>query len=66
MRIGSMWVKTDKKGNKFYSGNIQSPFIPDGEMHFAAFQNDKKDNDNQPDFYIEWSKKKNNDNEIPM
>jgi uncharacterized protein (DUF736 family) len=65
MVIGSIWQK-EKNGKVFYSGVIQSPFIPEGEMHFAIFQNDKKDKTNQPDFNIVWSKNKNNDNDIPM
>ena len=58
MNIGSLWLKESNEGKKYFSGNIQSPFLPDGEMHIAIFKNENKTNDNQPDYFIVWNKPK--------
>ena len=54
MNIGSLWIK-EKDGRTYYSGVIQSPFIPSGEARIAIFPVQNKTNANGPDFNIVWS-----------
>jgi uncharacterized protein (DUF736 family) len=54
MNIGSLWKK-EKDGRTYWSGVIQSPFIPSGEARIAVFPIADKKNANGPDFNIVWS-----------
>ena len=47
--IGALWAKKSKKGNTFYSGNIE---IEGKKTLIIAFPNTKKTKETQPDISI--------------
>lgn len=52
-RIGALWVKESKNGQKFMSGNIE---IDGQKIDVVVFKNDKGDNPKRPDYSILKSK----------
>ena len=44
-KIGAMWLKTSKSGNKYLSGIVN-------DQRIVVFKNTKKDKENQPDYQI--------------
>ena len=50
--FGAIWVKKDKQGRQYLSGNIEIPFL--GSLKIVGFKNDKKGNDKAPDFHLSW------------
>ncbi len=35
IKIGSLWMKTSEKGNKYMSGYIESPIFPNGKIYIS-------------------------------
>jgi uncharacterized protein (DUF736 family) len=58
MNIGSLWLKETELGKKYFQGNIQSPFLPEGQMNIAIFKNENKATESSPDYSIVWSPRK--------
>jgi len=48
-RIGGLWLKTSKKGTKFFSGSIT---LDDVKTSILVFKNNKKEKENSPDYQI--------------
>lgn len=48
-RIGALWVRKSKDGKKYLSGIIETMY---GDIQIAAFINDKKEKENQPDYNL--------------
>lgn len=53
--IGAFWKKQSANGNEYYSGNIE---IDGKKIYLVAFNNTRKQTENQPDIQIYISKKK--------
>jgi uncharacterized protein (DUF736 family) len=53
--IGAFWIKTSAKGVKYYSGNIE---IDGKKIQLVAFDNTRKEKENQPDIQIYLSEKR--------
>lgn len=49
--IGALWMKTSKAGNDYFSGKF-------GEQEIVVFKNNYKEKENQPDFLIYPSEKR--------
>jgi len=47
--IGAFWKKTSKKGNIFYSGNVE---VNGQKVKITMFPNNRKTEDRHPDFNI--------------
>ncbi len=57
MKIGAAWIRKSKDGEKtFLSCVIGLPII--GKLNFTLFKNEKKEQDNQPDYEIVWNAEK--------
>jgi uncharacterized protein (DUF736 family) len=54
-KIGALWLKTAKSGQKYYSGNIE---IADKKIPIVIFKNTQKENEKQPDYNIILSEPK--------
>lgn len=54
-QIGSLWVRQSKSGISYMSGVLQDI---SGDIQIAIFKNDRKEKDNQPDYKIVLSEKK--------
>jgi len=63
MKIGAAWIKKTQEGNSFLSCVIELPII--GKVNFTLFKNEKKENDNQPDYDITWRPEKKNSPQYP-
>lgn len=48
-KIGAAWIRKSKDGNEYFSGVLD---LLGEDIQIAIFYNDKKENDNQPDFNI--------------
>ena len=58
-KMGAAWVKTSKKGDKFFSGQIE---IGGVKTQFVMFKNSyKKEGSKQPDWVMYKSEPKTND-----
>ena len=55
MIIGAAWIKKGKDDKNYLSCQIE---VPGMEISFALFKNDKKEKENQPDYHVVWSKKR--------
>ena len=54
-KIGAAWNKTDKNGNEYLSVSVDkalTPLIIDENKTLALFLNDKKENNEQPDYIL--------------
>jgi len=65
MQIGSLWKKS-KDGKDYFTGSIQSPFVPGGEIRIAIFPVDNKKSDNAPDYQIVWNVPKKESGDAPF
>ncbi len=54
-KIGALWSKKTSEGKEYFSGVISDLR---GEIQIVAFKNDKKENENQPDYDILLSEPK--------
>ncbi len=57
-KIGALWSKKTEAGKEYFSGVISD--VRD-EIQIVVFQNDKKQNENQPDYDILLSEPKGED-----
>jgi len=57
-KVGALWLRESKKGNKFMSGNCN-------DVKIIVFKNGKKDNEKQPDYLIYLQEEKK-DEEVPF
>jgi len=53
--IGALWLRETKERKQFMSGVLNDL---GGDIQIAVFRNDRKDKDNQPDYQIVRSEKK--------
>jgi uncharacterized protein (DUF736 family) len=58
MIIGVLWKKVNDEGRDYLIGKIQSPFLPNGEMQIAVFQNKEMTTEKSPDYNIYWKNNK--------
>lgn len=50
--VGSLWLKDKKDGSgKFYSG-VTGPVSIPPNAYLSIFKNEKKEKDNQPDYFL--------------
>ena len=54
-KIGALWGKKTKDGQKYFTGVINDLR---GDIQIVVFRNDKKENENQPDYDILLSEPK--------
>ncbi len=54
-KIGALWSKKTSDGKEYFSGVISDLR---GEIQIVVFKNDKKENENQPDYDILLSEPK--------
>lgn len=54
-KIGALWMRESKDGRKYMSGILESLC---GDIQIAVFKNDRKEKQNQPDYQIILSEKK--------
>jgi hypothetical protein len=54
-RIGGLWIKESKNGQKFMSGNIE---IGKSKLNISVFKNDKSENPNRPAYSISVDEEK--------
>lgn len=59
---GSLWKKQSKKGTWYYSGNTT---IDNHDYKVSMFENDKKGNENRPDFNLVFEEPKQQIQESP-
>ena len=67
-KCGALWLKENKKGNKFMSGEIE---IGDEKIYITVFKNSYKKEDKHPDYLIylnddEDKEEANNQDDIPF
>lgn len=43
--LTGLWMRTDKNGNTYYTGSL-------GNARLMVFKNNRKENDNQPDYIM--------------
>jgi len=48
-KIGALWSKKTAEGKEYFTGVISDLR---GEIQIVVFRNDKKENENQPDYNI--------------
>ena len=54
-KIGALWIRKTKEGMQYFSGVLNDL---SGDIRIAAFRNDRKEKENQPDFNIVLSEQK--------
>lgn len=54
-KIGALWSKKTQDGKSFLSGVLNDL---GGDINIAVFKNDRKENDNHPDYNIVLSERK--------
>lgn len=54
-KIGALWLRTSNDGKTFMSGVLNDLA---GDISIAVFKNDRKEKDNQPDYNIVLSDKR--------
>jgi len=58
-KIGALWLKEDKNGKKYMSGEIE---LNGEKVNILIFKNKYKKKDSHPDYIIKKSVNKNNTN----
>ena len=53
IELGALWEKTDRNGNKYYSGSMN--IFPHGQVNVTIFKNTYKQNDNHPDLKVYYN-----------
>lgn len=54
-KIGALWSRKTKEGQEYFSGVISDLR---GDIQIVVFRNDRKENENQPDYNILLSEPK--------
>jgi len=62
-RIGALWLKEDKNGKKYMSGEIE---LNGEKVNIFIFKNKYKKKDIHPDYVIKKSNKKSKNEEAPF
>lgn len=57
-KIGAIWVREDKKGETYFSGEIED--ANGGKIPFVAFTNRYKKEDKHPDFMVYYKEPREN------
>lgn len=59
--IGALWLNTDKRGQKYMSGNVEI----DGVKHdIIVFKNSYKDSEKKPDYVIKPKEKRQENSSV--
>lgn len=51
-RVGALWEKVSKKGDSYFSGVLNIPEVPGGEIKIILFKTKEKKTDKSPDWQI--------------
>lgn len=64
--VGAMWLKKDKSGNAFMSGQIDKEVVLQAGARFVVFKNSYKTEEKHPDYKIFLSEKVEAQSDIPF